>query len=127
MIFALGGAARGKDGGSYQGDFAIGLMGIIEVRVDLLGWNDETKIHQAAKEDLKVFEDICHVTEGYSAFGSGAALVFVEAGTNVGTLFGGKPIDFSLTSELMMVFPGENEKRKVKGLRTMLRLLGNWG
>ena len=53
--------------------------------------DDEPEIHQAAEEELVVFEAVEDVAEGDLAFAGGAALVFVEASADVGAFVVAEP------------------------------------
>jgi hypothetical protein len=59
-----------------------------------VGGHDEAEVHEAADEDLEVFEYVTHVAEFDGAFAGGAALVDAEAGLDEDALFFGEPFDF---------------------------------
>lgn len=48
-----------------------------------VGGDDETEVHEAAEEELVVLETIQNVAKGDLAFARGAALVFLQASSDV--------------------------------------------
>lgn len=56
-----------------------------------VGGDDEAEVHEAAEEEFVVFEAVEDVFWGYGAFAGGAALVFREAGFDVGTFVFAEP------------------------------------
>ena len=57
-----------------------------------VGGDDETEVHDAAEEEFVVFEAVEDVGEGDAAFACGAALVFEEAGADVGSFVFAEPV-----------------------------------
>ena len=49
-------------------------------------WNDESKIHEAPKDEFKVFEAVENVSESDAAFAGGATLVLFKPRSDIGAL-----------------------------------------
>ena len=56
-----------------------------------VGWDDQPEVHEGAEEELVVFEAVEDVAGGDLALAGGAALVFLEAGADVGTFVFAEP------------------------------------
>ena len=59
--------------------------------------DDEAEVHESAEDEFEIFETVYYVGKGDSAFARGAALVFEEAGANVGTFVFAEPAGFGIS------------------------------
>ena len=87
------GGGPGGDGVQLRADLGV-AVGVDYARGEegvAVGWDDEAEVHESAEEDLIVFEDVEDVARGDGAFGGRAALVFFQAGFDVGAFVFGEP------------------------------------
>ena len=90
---------EGEGGGPGRDGMQLGADWGVAVRLDdpggeegvAVGGDDEAEVHEAAEENLGVFEHVDDVADADGAFGGGAALVFEEAALDVGSFLGGEP------------------------------------
>ena len=57
-----------------------------------VGGDDESKVHESAEEEFEVFEAVYYIGKGDSTLARGAALVFEEAGADVGSFVFAEPV-----------------------------------
>ena len=62
-----------------------------------VGGDDEAEVHESAEDEFEVFEAVEDVGEGYSAVAGGAALVFEEAGADVGSFVFAEPVGLGVS------------------------------
>ena len=56
-----------------------------------VGGDYESEVHESAEEEFEIFEAVYYVGKGNAALARGAALIFEEAGTDVGTFVFAEP------------------------------------
>jgi len=85
------GAGPGRDGVELSFDGAVAIGGEDRGGEEgvAIGGDYQSEVHESAKEDFVVFEDVADVFEGYLALCCAFALVGLEAGFDVFSLFSG--------------------------------------
>ena len=58
-----------------------------------VGGNNESEVHECAEEEFEIFEAIYYIGKGNPALARGAALIFEEAGADVGTFVFAEPAE----------------------------------
>ena len=58
-----------------------------------VGGNNESEVHECAEEEFEIFEAIYYIGKGNPALARGAALIFEEAGADVGAFVFAEPAE----------------------------------
>ena len=87
------GSGPGRDGVELCADLSVAVC-FDDARSEegiAVGGDYESEIHDSAEEEFEIFEAIYYIGKGDSALAGGAALIFEEAGTDVGTFVFAEP------------------------------------
>ena len=93
------GSGPGRDGVQLCADLsvAICLYDAGSEESVAVGGDYESEVHESAEDEFEIFEAIDYVGKGNTALAGGTALIFEEAGADVGTFVFAEPVGLGVS------------------------------